>query len=262
MFWLAARLLVAAGLLVAALRPWQPMLETRHRYRLLVGVVAYVALLYALELLTPDHLPAFFVPGSGLTPLRWRSNTGRPHLRRRGTGVRLAGGARGGLQCRRSLRCVGGGDALRTVLHPRYVSVSDNYFIGHLYKIISYGFIYRAVFVESVRQPFQALSRALDNEKHWAARTASLVRTLDMLEEAVIELSPDGTIINANSGWWQPCRAPAPTRFSTPSTGRSGRFRGLPQKSPTARRTEFTAASASSAATPTNAGWSAVSSPN
>jgi hypothetical protein len=68
-FWLAARLLVAAGLLVAALRPWQPMLETRHRYRLLVGVLAYVALL-ALELLTPDHLPAFFVPGSGLTPLK------------------------------------------------------------------------------------------------------------------------------------------------------------------------------------------------
>ncbi len=203
-FWLAARLLVAAGLLVAALRPWQPMLETRHRYRLLAGVLAYVALLYALELLTPDHLPAFFVPGSGLTPLKVAFEYGLVLIYGAAALVFAWRAMHGAAFNAADLFAASAVAMLSELCFTRYVSVSDSYnFIGHLYKIISYGFIYRAVFVESVRQPFQALSRALENEKHWAAEQHSLVRTLDMLEEAVIELRPDGTIINANSGWWQ-----------------------------------------------------------
>ena len=37
-FWLAARCLVAVGLLIVATRPWQPMLRAHYRYGLLAGV--------------------------------------------------------------------------------------------------------------------------------------------------------------------------------------------------------------------------------
>ena len=48
-----------------------------------------------------------------------------------------------------------------------YSSVSEvTTFAGHVFKIIAYFFIYRAVFIESVRRPFEALSTALQHEKH------------------------------------------------------------------------------------------------
>ena len=53
-----------------------------------------------------------------------------------------------------------------------------------------------------MHQPFAALNRALAKEKLWAAEQHSFVRTLDMLDEAVLELLPDGRIASANSGWW------------------------------------------------------------
>lgn len=203
-FWLAARLLVAVGLLVAALRPWQPMLETRSRYAVLAAVLAYVTLLYVLELWMPASLPVFFIPGSGLTPLKVALEYGLVLIY--GAAALLFGwqALRGTTFNAADLFAASAVAMLSELCFTRYVSVSDSYnFLGHLYKIISYGFIYRAVFVESVRQPFHELSRALEKEKHWAAEQHSLVRTLDMLEEAVVELRPDGTIANANSGWWQ-----------------------------------------------------------
>ncbi len=202
-FWLAARLLVAVGLLAAALRPWQPMLRPRARYGLVSLVLAYVAACYGLELLMPAQLPAFFIPGSGLTELKIATEYSLAAI----YGLAALGFAR---QTWRGAR-FNAADLVSAALiamlselcFTRYASVSDIYnFVGHLYKIISYGYIYRAVFVDSVRQPFNALQHSLAKEKRWAAEQHSLVRTLDMLEEAVVELQPDGRILNANSGWW------------------------------------------------------------
>ncbi len=53
-----------------------------------------------------------------------------------------------------------------------------------------------------MRQPFAALHHALSKEKVRAAEQHSFVRTLDLLEEAVLELDRRGRIVSANSGWW------------------------------------------------------------
>ena len=203
-FWMGARYLVAAGLLAAALRPWQPMLSARSRYRVLTGVLGYVGALYAIELFYPAQLPIFFIRGLGLTPLKIALEYGL---------VAIYGLAAVAfyLQARtrpsfnaNDLFIASGIALLSELFFTQYASVSDIYnFAGHLYKIISYAFIFRAVFVDSVHQPFHALRVALAKEKLWAAEQHSLVRTLDMLDEAVVELQPDGQIINANSGWWQ-----------------------------------------------------------
>lgn len=207
-FWLPARLLVAVGLLAIALRDWQPLGSSYARYWLLAGVLAYVAWVYWLLLLRPDLVPELFIPGLGLTPFKVRFE----YLLVALYGVAAV------LMAYRFLHPDGRAAhhssdidlfaaaaiaALSELFFMRYGRVTDLVnATGHLYKIASYYFIYRAVFLHSVRQPFDALHQALEKEKSRAAEQHAFVRTLDLLEEAVIELDPRGRIASANSGWW------------------------------------------------------------
>lgn len=203
-FWLAARFLAALGLLVVALRPWQPLLAARQRYRLLAGVLGYVALVYGFELFLPECLPDFFIEGRGLTPLKIGLEYGLTALYGVAALIFLRHARRGADFNAVDLFAAAAVSALSELCFTLYASVSDLFNIaGHLYKIIGYGFIYRAVFVDSVRQPFEALNLALAREQRWAAEQHSFVRTLDLLDEAVLELDPEGRIVSANSGWWR-----------------------------------------------------------
>jgi diguanylate cyclase (GGDEF)-like protein/PAS domain S-box-containing protein len=212
-FWLAARYLVAFGLLAVALRRWQPLLIPNARFWLLSGVTAYVAVIGWLVLFQSDHVPLLFIQGQGLTPLK----VGLEYV------LVLIYGTAAILFYRQARRPVAFNAcalftaaaiaALSELCFTLYASVTDLFnTAGHLYKIVSYYFIYRAVFSDSVRQPFDALHVALAKEKQWAAEQHSLVRTLDLLEEAVLELDRKGRVISANSGWWQ-------LVGSAPSTG-------------------------------------------
>ncbi|BAO29835.1 bifunctional diguanylate cyclase/phosphodiesterase [Sulfuritalea hydrogenivorans] len=203
-FWLAARYLVAAGLLAIALRPWRAALHSNFRYLLMVAVVVYVTSTYRLVLFHPDWLPDFFIAGSGLTPLKllleyilvaMYATAAILFYReaRKGAGFNAA-----------ELFAAAAIAALSELCFTLYASVSDVFnIVGHLYKILSYGFIFRAVFVDSVQQPFQALNVALEKEMELSAEQHSFVRTLNMLDEAVLEITADGRIVRANQGWWQ-----------------------------------------------------------
>lgn len=204
-FWLAARYLAAFGLIAIAVLPQRSQLPPAIRYWLLVSIVAYVACVYWLELTHPDLLPEFFIAGHGLTPAKI------------GLEYTLVGlySLAALMFHRRAQRQRPSADlsnffaaaviiAFSELCFTLYSSVTDAFNItGHLFKIISYGFLFRAVFIESVRQPFLALNRQLAKEKEWSAEQHSFVRTLDMLDEAVLELLPDGRIANANAGWWR-----------------------------------------------------------
>lgn len=203
-FWLGARYLVAFGLLTIALRPWQPMLGSRSRYSILAGVLAYVAIIYWLELFQPSLLPDFFIPGRGLTNLKIGLEYGLVALYGLSALIFYRQARHGAAFNATDLFAAAGIAVLSELCFTLYASVSDAFnFVGHVYKIISCAFLYRAVFVHSVRQPFHALRQALAKEKLWAAEQHSFVRTLDMLDEAVLELLPDGRIARANNGWWQ-----------------------------------------------------------
>lgn len=207
-FWLPARLLVAVGLLAIALRSWRPLGTPHIRHGLMTAVLGYVALVYWLILVRPDLLPALFVPGQGLTPFKVRleyvlvavygSAAALFYYRQRhraGTSSSHASDL--------DLFAAAAIAGLSELFFTRYERVTDLVnATGHVYKIVSYYFIYRAVFVSSVRQPFEALHAALGKEKTRAAEQHSFVRTLDLLEEAVIELDTRGRIVSANSGWW------------------------------------------------------------
>lgn len=203
-FWLAARYLAAIGLLAIALRPWRPMLGRQMRFWLMAGVLVFVAIVYYGALFLPEVWPTFFVQGQGLTPIKIAAEYGLIALY-------AVAAIRFYLQARRGcdfnaadLFAASAIAALSELCFTVYSSVSDLFNnVGHLYKIASYAFVFRAVFVDSVRQPFDALQVALQREKHWAAEQYSFVRTLDMLAEVVLKVADDGRILSANSGWWK-----------------------------------------------------------
>lgn len=214
LFWLAARYLAAFGLVAIAWRPWQPLLSERRRHWLLAWVSVYVAACYWAILFHPGYLPDFFVTGRGLTPLKIAFEYVLVVLYALAAARFWLLARRGSIANATDLFAAAAIAALSELCFTLYASVSDVFNItGHVYKIIGYGFIFRAVFVECVRQPFDALSVALHREKRWSAEQHSFVRTLDMLDEAVVELQPDGRIASANSGWWR-------LSGSAPSTGR------------------------------------------
>lgn len=202
-FWLAARYLAAAGFLLVALRPWQPLQKPSMRHAFLGGVLFYVALVYGIGLFRVEWLPRLFIEGQGLTPLKVRLE----YL------LVIMYGAAALLFYLKSRKAKGFNAydmfaaaaiaALSELFFTRYERVTDLVNVtGHVYKIISYYFVYRAVFVDSVRLPFQALHLALAREQAQAAEQHSFVRTLDLLEEAVLEVDRRGHIVSANSGWW------------------------------------------------------------
>ncbi len=166
-FWLAARYLAAGALLLVVWLPWPPIDaeapgEPRPtRFVPLLGVLAGVALLHWLFFCHPEWLPRTFVDGQGLTAAKVYSEYGviaihlltvllllRRLRRPSGFNVALLLGAVAMM-------------VLSELYFTRYVSVSDLInLLGHLYKVLAYLLLYRALFVEMITAPYRALDGA------------------------------------------------------------------------------------------------------
>jgi signal transduction histidine kinase/ActR/RegA family two-component response regulator len=181
-FWLSARLLAAVALLAAAVLPVRPMQASASRYRWLVAVMLLVMALHALFLLAPQWTPVFF-DEHGLT---WRK-LGTEYLI---IGLNLAtawvlwramaqpqpfnAAALFGAVCAMAL-----GECFFTL----YSRANDFYnLVGHGYKIVSYLFLYRAVFVEVIEGPYQELRAVRDQ----------LRAMLDAVPDVMLELDLQG----------------------------------------------------------------------
>ncbi|MBI5005507.1 MAG: PAS domain-containing protein [Nitrosomonadales bacterium] len=162
-FWLAGRFATALVLLVVALRAWQPLEKPRMRYALLAGSLIIAAVVYWLILYHGEKWPDTFIEGQGLT----RTKVAAEYVI---IAILLVAGALFYRQAKRShaqaLDTVNLAAAcLVTVLSELcfvlYSAVSDIFnLLGHVYKVIAYAFIYRAVFMDSVREPFKKLRQA------------------------------------------------------------------------------------------------------
>lgn len=201
-FWLAARLLAALALLGMALWPprWAAWLARRSRYGVLFAVLLLVAAAHHLFIFHADRVPRTFVPGEGLT----RFKVGFEYL--------LIG-----------LYVVAGLGFLRHVRHPRafgaarlalasftkamseffftlYANVTDIYnVLGHVYKVMAYGFLYRALFVETVQRPYQDLLQAQARQR----------ATLETLPDLLFEVNRQGVYLSAYAKETDKLSAPA-----------------------------------------------------
>ena len=161
-FWLVARLLAAVAILGVLLTPSRLQAKPttyRQRQILLGSVLVLVALAHWLILLHADKLPSTFLPGKGLTTFKiaceyliiglnlaaigvllWRMRQPLPF-----NAMALLG----------AIAAMGMSELCFTL----YTSVSDVFNLaGHAYKIISYVFLYRAVFIETVTRQYQTVA--------------------------------------------------------------------------------------------------------
>ncbi len=191
-FWLAARTLAAMGLLAIALTPHHlgPELNRISRPTVLAATLVLVALVHVLLLFYPHLLPRTFVPGSGLTAFKvgyeytliatylgatWLLAR---HLRRERT-FNTSG-----------LMAAAATMAMSEFFFTLYANVTDVYnLMGHLYKIVAYGFLYRALFVETVQSPHQQLLQTQNQ----------LRATLDTLPDLLFEVDGNGTYLDVHA---------------------------------------------------------------
>lgn len=171
-FWFAARALGVAALLAAALLPWtnQPF---RPRYSMVGIMLVAVAAIHVLALGYPQLLPTFFREGSGLTTIKvafeWVLITG--YLLAAALFARHLGKPRSFNAS--SFFAAAAIMAMSELCFSLYAAPSDVYsFVGHVYKVVAYIFLYHALFVETIQTPYQQLqasqarlTQALDDKE-------------------------------------------------------------------------------------------------
>lgn len=160
-FHLAGHLVVAAALLALALMSWRRPINSAARHGVVALSLAFAATVVALGLLNQEVPRLFLVPGSGLTPLKvgieWLIIA---------LNVAAAAGYLRQLRRRRrtpavSLLVAALMLALSELSFTLYVSPLDAFsMLGHVYQLLAYLLIYRALFVGMVRLPYQRLEAA------------------------------------------------------------------------------------------------------
>ena len=201
-FWLAARSLAAMGMLCIAFWPttWEHCLDRLPRHLGLALVLTLVGLVHWVLLFNPHILPRTFVPGTGLTPFKLGFEyvlivayllAGVGYLRHLGQ-ARAFGAA--------PLAAAAFTMAMSEFFFTLYANVTDVYnLLGHVYKVLAYGFLYRALFVESVQSPFQALQAAQARQQ----------ATLDTLPDLLFEIDRDGVYQSVHATESSKLAAPA-----------------------------------------------------
>lgn len=197
LFWLAGRLTAAAALLAYVVLPHDPRRHAPSRRALLAGSLAFTLLLWGVGLFRPEWIPATFVAGQGLSffklameavvvvlgvatlALVWRR---RAHLGFNQAELSIALG----------LMVMG------ELFFMVYESVTDvANMIGHVYKVASYIYLYRAMHLESVLAPMARLRMARQEILEGARRFEEL---LENAPDAVMVAGEDGRILMVNSG--------------------------------------------------------------
>ncbi|MBN8764100.1 MAG: GGDEF-domain containing protein [Thiobacillus sp. 63-78] len=165
LFWLCGRLAAGIGLLAYVLLPETPVTQVpASRY-------AWVAVLLLLGgvswglLASPQAIPAMYVMGEGLTPLKIALEWGV-------FGLYLAIAVLLYLRRRLITHCDFESLMLALLLMAAaelffvvYVQVSSTAsLLGHTYKVFAYYFLYRAIYAEAVSRPFRQMRHMLTHD--------------------------------------------------------------------------------------------------
>nr|WP_059419982.1 EAL domain-containing protein [Sulfuricella sp. T08] len=204
-FWLAARFLAAFALLSAALLPWKPFPFKWLRYVVLAVSLSVALLVYWVILFHESDLPATFIAGKGLTPFKIGSEYFIVFIHLLTVGAFLAGARKPKPDYVVDLLAAVAIMVLSELCFTLYSSVTDIFnLMGHAYKVLAYVFIYRAVFVSSVQEPYKRLRQS---ERHvWQEKERAQV-TLISIGDGVITTDEKGLIEYLNpvaeqlSGW-------------------------------------------------------------
>lgn len=184
-FWLAARLLAAVALLAVVSQAPRPLRWAGSRHVCLFGVLGFVVLAHLVFFLRPQWLPRTFASGTGLTAFKIAVEYLVIGLNLLTATILWRGMSRPQPQSFNAAALFQAvcAMALSEVCFTLYGQVSDLYnLLGHVYKVVSYGFLFRAVFVEAIDQPYRELASMRDQ----------LRATLDAVPDVMIETDLQG----------------------------------------------------------------------
>lgn len=160
-FWLSARFIAAFVLLLIAIRPWKPLKSDSTRYLIFTVFICFALLMNWAVVYHQAWMPDTFIPGKGLTAFKksveyaiiviniitaitlWKK------MREPQTfNVVLLFAAVCTL-------------AMSEFFFTLYTTMTGSYnVLGHVYKVIAYLFIYRAIVVELIEEPYNQLAQA------------------------------------------------------------------------------------------------------
>lgn len=188
-FWLIARLSAAVGLLCVAILP-AFTLSTLQRSVLLLSALAGVALSYWLTLFHLDWLPSTFSPATGLTPFKIACEYALIALYGLAAWLFLQRARRESSTRLLLLAVAASIMMLSELFFTFYEQVTDIYnLLGHVYKLIAYAFLHRALIYASIKEPFDEIQ----------ALGSRIRATLDALPDMIFEISEDGVIHDYHS---------------------------------------------------------------
>jgi|GEM_PF-2195992 len=205
-FGISARLLGGLVLLGIVSLTWRPRFFVPYLRYLLIGIsLAIVAFIVWIGLFHLESVPPMFIEGQGLTSLKIGLEYGMLGLYIFTASVLLMR-LRKTQSIHTSNMLIGVVVlGLSGVWFTLYYNASElSNMLGHIYKIIAYFFLYRAVFVNNVKEPYL---RLYQSESMLRKSEEFLLTTLKSIGDAVFTTDADGRITFMNplaerlTGW-------------------------------------------------------------
>ncbi|HEU0153827.1 MAG TPA: EAL domain-containing protein [Arenimonas sp.] len=198
-FWLFARSLAALAILLAVVLPDRGR-PAMPRAGVLSLVLAVVVLGHALVLLRLDRLPVLLEVGRGLTTAKLGVEYALVLANVVAVVLLVLELRKPRLRNSAGLLGAAGASAMSGYFFASYGAINDGYALaGHVFKVVAYLFLYRALFVEAVRTPYAEL----------ATSRANLGATLDTLPDLLFEMDVDGNYLDVHANGEERLLAPA-----------------------------------------------------
>ena len=199
-FWFAARIMATSALVAVAILPARNFTTNKPRYAFLFAGLSYIALVFWLVIFHENSIPAMYVEGKGFTSLKVISEylLAAANIL---TAIILFVRSRSKPQPFdiNGLFAAAIITSLSELFRSRYLDTEDVFnFFGHLYKVIAYIFIYKAVFVFAVRLPFTRLRESKEALRASEERFRLLVNSVE--DYAIFMLDTEGRIVSWNEG--------------------------------------------------------------
>jgi len=196
-FWLLARAVSAFALLVAAFAPRERVVGRRVRGWALTGALGIAAFGFWIAVADPLRLPATFVPGAGLTRFKIGCEIVLIGLNGLAALFLLRRALVTGLRTDRYLAAASAVMALGGICFTLYTRPDDAMsLVGHVYKVIAYLCVHRAIWVAAVQAPYLRLQRS---ERSLAESEASFRSLMECAPDAILLVGVEGRITMLNA---------------------------------------------------------------
>lgn len=195
-FWLVARATFALMLAAVALRSWSPLRRPSMRYAGLAAVLAMTAFVIWGGVWHQEDLPHTFIAGHGLTALKVAAEYAIIAILVVPAVIFLRDAGQTREYDAPSLFAAAAVSILAELSLTLYSDVTDIFnLVGHLYKVVAFGMIYRAMFVGSVKEPFD---RVIQAESKMRAASFYARSLIEASIDPLIMINPDGSITDVN----------------------------------------------------------------